>query len=228
MVKVREDTLDRIWDKLIIPTFNEMNRTHGGLVCPSCEKDSLKIHYDEIIRHAKELYMRDSESPLNRHKVAAAIMIAILKTKPIKKVDMLYYQTDSKGNIKHWPLNESLAITVARSSLRAFIIGRVEYAYSGQPISRQVFCNVIKEDREIFKIDIPISVNERKEWEWELYQVRQDGAYNLLSIAHILKLIERNCRYKYLLDKGITNPEHPDEKYFTDESVEILTLDKVI
>ncbi|MBQ7321390.1 MAG: hypothetical protein IJW99_04770 [Clostridia bacterium] len=225
---MRADTLDKIWNKIIIPTFNEMNRTHGGLCCPSCGKESFKIHYDEQIRHAKELYMRDSSSPLNRHKVAAAIMIAILKTKPIKKVDMLYYQPDSKGNLKHWPFNEALAISAALSVLRAFILGRVDYAFSGQLISRQIFCNVIEEDKDIFKNDIPISMTERMEWEWELYQVRQDGAYNLLSIAHILKLIERNCRYKYLLDNGISNPKHPDEKYFTDESVEILTLDSIL
>ncbi len=222
-----EDTLDKIWNTIVIPTFKEMNRTHGGLVCPTYEKDTFKIHYDELIRHAKELYMRDSSLPLNRHKVAAAIMIAILKTKPIKKIDAIYYQPDSKGGVKHWTFNESLAITVALCVLRAFILGRVEYAFSGKLISRSIFCNVIKEDEMIFKPGVPISLHERIEWEWELYQVRQDGAYNLLSIAHILKLIERNCRYKYLLNNNVSNPTHPDDKNFTDEPTGALTLDDV-
>lgn len=226
--KMTKETLDRIWNTIVVPTFEEMNGTLGGLICPSYEKGVFKTHYDEITRHAKEMYMRDSDSPLNRHKVAAAIMIALLKTKPIKKVDASYYQADFAGHIKHWPMNESLAITVALSVLRAFILGRVDYAFSGHPISRSVFCNVIREDKEIFGKEIPISDTERMEWEWELYQVRLDGSYNLLTIAHMLKLMERNCRYKYLIENSIVSPEHPPEHCFTDETVDILTLDEVI
>jgi len=225
---MKESTLNNIWTKLVVPTYSEMNQTHGGLICPDSEKGTFKLHYDEITRHAKEFYMHDKNSYLNRHKVAAAIMIAILQTKPIKKIDILYYQSDINGQLKYWPFNESLAITVALSVLRAFILGRVDYAFSGKPISKQVFGHVIKQDEQIFEKEIPISITERIEWEWELYQIRQDGAYNLLSIAHILKMIERNCRYKFLLENRDLEPIYPEDKYFTEDSVNILTLDDVL
>lgn len=223
---MKKETCDKIWNELILPTYAQMQQTNGGLLCPSCEKVEFKIHYDDIVRHAKEQYMANSLGVLNRHKVAAAVMIAILKTKPIKKIDSMYYAEDAKGNLVHWPFNESLAITVALSILRAFILVRVEYAFSGKKVSKDIFCDVIKEDSEIFKNDIPISEQEREDWEWELYQVRQDGAYNLLSISHILKEIEKNCRLQYLLDNGI-KPTHPDKDNLTEENIDMITIDKL-
>lgn len=81
---MKEITCDLIWERVVRPVYEKMNETHGGLLCPDCEKRTFKTHYEEVLGHAKEHYMSDPNNPLNRHKVAAAL-IAILKTKPIKK-----------------------------------------------------------------------------------------------------------------------------------------------
>lgn len=205
-----------------------MNNSLGGLLCPDCERNSFNTHYNAIVRHAKEQYMLDKQGLLNRHKVAAAIMIAILKTKPIKKVDPLYYLEDNNGELTPWPLNESLAITVALSVLRAFIMARVDVAFSGKIVSKQIFEDVTLQDREIFDNGVPISESERNEWKWELYHIRQDGAYNLLSIAHILKEIEKNCKLTYFLENQDIKPTYPDPKNLTEDSIEMLSLDDVL
>lgn len=222
-----EETCNQIWDEIVLATFNEMFKKNAGIICPEYEKEAFYVHYEDVIKHAKEQYMSNKESVLNRHKVSAALMIAILKTKPIKKVDPMYYQTNANGDVVHWTFNESLAITVALSVLRAFILSRVDYAFSGKAISKAVFADVTKEDKDIFENGIPISDQDREDWEWELYQVRQDGAYNLLAIAHILKEIERNCRLEYFL-KNNKKPTYPDPKNLTDKSNEIQSLDEII
>ncbi len=221
-----KETCDKIWNDIVIPNYEEMCKQNGLLICPDCEKEAFFMHYNDIVRHAKEQYMLDCNGVLNRHKVAAAMMISILKTKPIKKVDKSYYQTDMNGQMIHWPFNESLAITLALSVLRAFIIARVDYAFSGKIVSKQIFQDSIFEDKNIFEDGIPVSDSEIEEWEWELYQVRQDGAYNLLSVAHLIKEIEKNCRLEYLLDNNI-DPTFPDPKNLSDDCSTVLSIDEI-
>ncbi|MBQ3603965.1 MAG: hypothetical protein IJA02_09005 [Clostridia bacterium] len=220
-------TLDIIWDKLVIPTYNHMQFKVGGLICPECGKDELHEHYEDIVKYAKKHYMFDENGVLNRHKIAAALMIAILKTKPIKKINAAYYQEDINGKMIHWPFNESLAITVGLSVLRAFIIARVDYAFSGKLISKQIFEDVTEEDTKIFSDGIPISEQERAEWEWELYQIRLDGSYNLLAIAHILKEIEKNCKLEYFWSTKKT-PTYPDPTNLTEDAIELISLDEIM
>lgn len=206
---MKQETYDIIWDRLIIPTFNDYNFKTGGIICPLAGYHEIYTYYNELVTFAKAHYMAKNTSLLNRHKVAAAIMIAILKAKPIKKIDPIFYEPDKDGNITVWPLNESLAITVALSILRAFIMERVDKAFKDEPVSKSVFEDVCKEDSIIFKKGIPITKKEREEWEWELYQIRQDGAYNLLIMAHVLNYLEKNARLQFFVNHKDIVPTHP-------------------
>ncbi len=217
---MKESTFYKIWDKVILPTYDSLLTTHGKLCLPDCTAEEIRKNYNEIIAYAKEHYMMDENGVLNRHKVASAMMIAILKVKPIKKIDPIYYKPDENGHLLTWPFNEHLAITVALSLLCTFIYARVDYAFCGKPVSRAIFEDVCEEDRDIFASGVPITAKERDDWERELYQIRQDGAYNLLSFAHILNGIEERSRLKYFLKHPEIKPTHSN--YLTDEHVEML------
>lgn len=224
---MNSSTFDCIWSTLIQPTYNKMESSHGGIYLADTSYQDIKLYYSDAINYAKEHYMRDASKILNRHKVSAAVMIAILKSKPIKKINAMYYQVDQNGHPSIWTFNEHLAITVALSILRSFIEARVDFAFSKKIVSRAIFEDVCLEDRDIFKDGIPISSKERSSWEHELYQIRQDGAYNLLSFAHILSGIEERARLKYFLEHPDKQPTHPDPQYLTDEPVEMLTIDDI-
>ena len=150
------ETCDEIWSKLIVPTFMHMETSMGEIICPESDKQVFQRHLEEIINHAKSHYMSDDITMLNRHKNAAAVMIAVLKTKPIKKLSPMFYQEDKNGKVPTWPLNESLAITVALSILRTYIIERSKYAFGSEiPVDKSKYDGVTKQDVEIFKDGIP-------------------------------------------------------------------------
>lgn len=221
-------TYSLLCNELILPTFKYLNTVHGGIIFPQSSLSEIKEHYEDLMNHAKRFYMANHNDDLNRHKVCAALMIAILKAKPIKKVAMSYYKDADTDEPIVWPFNESLAITVALSVLRMFILARVDYAFSGKMVSKSIFEDVCYEDKVIFEDGIPITEKERKEWEWELYQVRQDGAYNVLSLAHILSSIEKCARLEYFLENRELVPTYPDPSNLTEEPVLMLTIDEIL
>ena len=225
---MNSQTYSLLCDQLILPTFKHLSTIHGGIIFPKSCLNEIKEHYEDLINHTKLFYMANHDDALNRHKVCAALMIAILKTKPIKKVAMSYYDESDTDDPEIWPFNESLAVTVTLSVLRMFILARVDYAFSGKLVSKSIFEDVCYEDKNIFEDGIPISDKERKEWEWELYQVRQDGAYNILSIAHILSSIEKCARLEYFNKNKTLLPTYPDPKNLTDNAISMLTLDQIL
>ena len=225
---MKAETFKMIWERLIIPTYECYEKSHGGIICPDYESTEIKEYYDDIIGYAKKHYMFNHEGVLNRHKVSAALMIAILKAKPIKKISADYYAPKEGGTATAWPFNERLAITVALSVLRSFIDARVYYAFSGKLVSKPIFEDVCRQDSVIFANGVPISKQELEDWEWELYQIRQDGAYNVLAFAHVLSGLEKCARLQYFFKHKDEIPEYPDPKNLTEEAVPMLTIDQVL
>ena len=88
-----------VWDNLVFPTFESYNRKTGNLVCVPNSSNEIAEFYDELLAHAKTHYMENRDNLLNRHKVAAALMIALLKVKPIKKAHQMYFLPDENGEI---------------------------------------------------------------------------------------------------------------------------------
>lgn len=208
---MRSEIYDSIWNRLIEPTFQSFVTRDGGLVLPQQAKEEIKVFYDELICYAKKHYMSAETKLLNRYKVAAAMMIAILKAKPIKKADPLYFMENKEtGRLTPWPFNERLAVTVGFSVLHSFIMERLSKAASerDEEIIKQEHLEVVcKQDAVIFADGIPIDEEDQKNLVWELYQVRLDGAYNILTLAHILKDVERLARYDYFLNHKNEEPE---------------------
>lgn len=203
------DEYSMIWDKLILPYFKKCQNRYNGLLCPASGKREFISHYEDLNALARKHYMAKDVKRLNRHKVAAATMIAILKTKPIKKVISTFYDELPGDDPPIWPFNESLAISVGLSVLRAFILQRVDEDES--------FC---AEDSTIFANGIPLEQKDREEWEWELYQIRQEGSYNLLAMAHILKDLEIIARLEYFQAKVKAEDEKESEEEERRESIE--------
>lgn len=225
---MKDETFQIIWEKLIQPTYAHLENINGGIMLPPSSSGEIHSHYEELVAHAKKRYMADPNGVLNRHKVSAALMIAILKVKPIKKIDPLYYTEDETGVLRSWTFNESLAITVSLSVLRAFIEARVKYAFSGKKLTKSIFEDVCWQDQTIFENGIPISDKEREDWEWELYQIRQDGAYNVLSMAHVLSGIEKTARAEYFMRNVQEQPIYPNSALLIDEQLPMLTLDQIL
>lgn len=164
------------WDEIIYKKIIRLTLDYGDLVCPASAKDDVKEFYEETLSHAKHHYMVNAKGLLNRYKVAAAMMIAILKARPIKKAALKYYAEDSDK----WIFNEQVALNAGLKIVRNFII--MEIMEKGGPQT--------EEDRILYKHfskSIPMVKKERQRWEIELYYMRREGSYSLLSIAHELE-----------------------------------------
>lgn len=71
-------------------------------------------------RHAKLTYMQDAGSKLDRHKVCACYMYAIIKSNTL-----CCHLADSDTEQSYLALNENLAITVGMSILCAFVLSSI-------------------------------------------------------------------------------------------------------
>ena len=179
------------WDNIIYKKILQLTLDYGDLVCPASAKDDVKEFYEETLAHAKRHYLVNAKGLLNRYKVAAAMMIAILKARPIKKAASKYYVEDSDK----WIFNEQVALNTGLKIVRNFII--MEIMEKGGPQT--------EEDRILysrFSKSIPLVKEERQRWEIELYYMRREGSYSLLSIAHELEdfvelVITRAYRKRY-------------------------------
>ncbi len=171
-----EIDFNETWNKIIHSKYMKMYQKFGGLVCLASSKKDVNVYYDETLTYAKNHYMMNTEGRLNRYKVAAAMMIAILKAKPIKKASNKYY-TDSTDK---WIFNEQLALYTGLMIVRNFILAEIDDK-GGPQNSRDAV--LLKQ----FEHSFPLRKKDRERWEIELYFLRQEGTYNLLALAHELE-----------------------------------------
>lgn len=169
------DDVKKIWDVLVEENFKDFYHTFPELFLYEGSKEDFLHEYNKIRRYCKENYMKNSAKPVDRHKVSAAIMIAILKTEPIKMDATLYKNTSAQK----WLFNEKLAISVGMSILKAFVD------------------EANKEDKDILNkfmtgIAFPPTNhgNYLNNFATELYYTRKENTYNLLALANELFLLE--------------------------------------
>lgn len=167
--------LDKIWDIVVLKNFGDFESKFPGIFLYGGCKEDVFREYNKIRLYCKDNYMRDPNKPVDRHKVSAAIMIAILKIEPIK-MNAALYQNDSE---KKWLFNEKLAISVGMSILKSFIdeanqgnkdmLDKFKKGISYPPTNHGTFSN---------------------NFATELYYTRKENNYNLLALANELFLLE--------------------------------------
>lgn len=156
------------------------------------EKETQKRIWDEyeIFRNmCKGHYMVQSKSEhvIDRHKVCACIMYAIIKASPFinngnEFDEDEYFDTP----------NEQLAITVGLSLLRGYIINATE-DFEGKKKSKKQ----INQDRRIFEKGFVFPNDSdvghgtyRNNFAVELYYTKKENSYNILSLSNTLYLLE--------------------------------------
>lgn len=142
-------------------------------------KEEIWDKYVQLNRYCKDNYMQEAMGKIDRHKVAACYIIAIASVKPMRFI---------KKHEKYIAVNESLAITVGFSILRAFFLAMVDEKKSGE--ERKIL--ISKFDKGI-KVPDNSLVNHGQyldNFASELYFAISEGNINILSVAHELYLLE--------------------------------------
>lgn len=133
----------------------------------------------ELIPNCKDNYMQDPNGKIDRHKVVACYMIAIASVKPMRFI---------KKHEEYIAINESLAITVGFSMLRAFFLAMVDKKKSGE--EREFLISQFNKGIHIPDNSLVNHGQYLDNFASELYFAISEGSINILSVAHELFLLE--------------------------------------
>lgn len=187
---------DKIWYKVI---RKELDRFVGidvlDFYSETDMQNSIKKEYDSLYKHCQNTYMDENVKTLDRHKVAACYMLAIIQAKLFKA-----YPSSEKGIVI---IKEQLAISVGLSILRSYLISK--YDSNGEIKPREVFhtdCAVFKKG---FIMPDEKDVNHgsyRNNFAMELYFTGIEGNYNILALSNTLYLLEMYNRHIWKINNS--------------------------
>jgi hypothetical protein len=186
------ESYDKIWKEIISEEISNYRKTYINLIEKMAyAKEEIWNEYVKLNDYCKVNYMQQAEGKIDRHKVAACYMIAIMITKPVKVV--------GKIDNKEIPLaiNEQLAITVGLSIVRAFVLAAIERAKEEGKISSDDAKALSLKFEDGIKIPCGDLVNHGsylENYARELDYAASDGKLCILSLAHELYLLEAFTR----------------------------------
>lgn len=155
-------------------------------------------------KHCKGTYMLDLEGILDRHKVCACYMFAIIKADTLR-----CHLVGADTEQRHLNLNENLAITVGMSVLRAFVLVSIN---DNEELSEEAKETLRK------RIDDGVVFPDCNHGEYrsnfaaELYYTKKESSYNILSLANTLFLLETHTLQTEAVHKQVKNKKKNKKK----------------
>ncbi len=114
---MKKKTYEILWkDGIKVKAKQIVNDNIGKVVFDSEAKERVFNEYCKLRDYTKVSFMRNPDGLLDRHKVCACLIIAIIKSKPL-----IYEDNDDNAGMKTI-FNENLAMTVGLSLLYNFIV----------------------------------------------------------------------------------------------------------
>lgn len=179
------NSYEMIWEKVISKEIGNYQSLYTNCIelIPNV-KEEIWEKYIFLNMYCKANYMKHPEGRIDRHKVAACYMIAIAMLRPMRFVEKI-----DNYNIP-LALNETLAITVGLSLVRAFAIAAIK---------ENEFLNEEESMALVAKFENGIKVPEGQlvnhgvylhNYANEIFFAASEGKLCILSLAHELYLLE--------------------------------------
>lgn len=179
------DSYELIWEKVISKELDNYQSLYVNCIelIPNV-KEEIWGKYVSLNNYCKANYMKSPEEKIDRHKVAACYMIAIAMLRPMRFVEKVDNQEIFLA------INETLAITVGLSLVRAFAIAAIR---------ENKKMNEEDADTLVAKFESGIKVPEERlvnhgvyldNYANEIYFAVSEGKICILSLAHELYLLE--------------------------------------
>lgn len=184
---MNKQEFSKLWNDCILPSFDKLKQQDSMILIRDGSFDSLCRTYNDIKNMTKRQFMLNNniEVILDRHKIAACLVKAILLDKPLyKKVEVDYTGAESNFII----VNEALAFGVALAMLRAYIELKLEHQDKEFMTNESAYRKICNEDfvfpKTIMKVDYPTSVC----WAWHHNTINEH--FDVLGTANLLFMIE--------------------------------------
>lgn len=177
---------EKIWDEVIGKEINHYLEAYKGYITllPNA-KEEVWAKYKYLNEYCKMNYMKTAEGKLDRHKVAACYLIAISSVKPMRFVGEFLVSDEET----YFVANELLSITVALSVVTSFILTVAEknptLSNDEREQIRSQFKTGIRTPDEFINHGVYLD-----NFASEIRHAVDEGAINILSIAHELYLLE--------------------------------------
>lgn len=177
-----KNSYQRIWEIAINPTIQDYQKRFAEVTVSYNAQEIIWQEYVQFNHYCKQHYMKDSMGRLDRHKVCACYMYAIVKAGVLR-----CNLADSDTEEKYLALNENLAITVGMSLLRAYVLSSVDTSEELSSEQKALYKSRI--DGGIIFPDCNHGVY-RENFASELHYTAEERNYNILSLANTLFLLE--------------------------------------
>lgn len=179
---IDQNSYQKIWDVVIYPTIQDYQNRYSEIAVAYNAQEVIWQEYVKFNMHCKSTYMRDLGGKLDRHKVCACYMYAIVKAGTLS-CRLAGSDTESR----YLALNENLAITVGMSVLRAFIMASINCNEELSVEAKKAFCNRLNNGMVFPDCN---HGDYRSNFVSELYYTKKENSYNVLSLANTLFLLE--------------------------------------
>lgn len=171
---------EEYYDRVIDPVIQEYCETNAGIIVLPNVKEKIWENYKKFNSHCKSEYMLDKEKLLDRHKVVACYMYAIIKTNPL-----ICTVAIQNGDISSILLNERLALCFGMTLLRALICDEIEHMFDVDQ-KRKV--------KHVFDGEIAFPETNHGDYKSnllsQLFHTKTESNYNILGLAETLYLLE--------------------------------------
>lgn len=181
-----KESYNIIWEKVIEEEINNYKSNYPDFIeeNPSAKQD-IWDRYVYFNTYCKKNYMACPEGKIDRHKVAACYMMAIIMSRPMR-----FDKSEIPSSVGELAINETLAITVGLSLVRAFAISSIK---NDKNYSEEKKEEIIAKFKDGIMIPEGHLVNHGsyiENYANELNFNALEGKINILSLAHELYLLE--------------------------------------
>lgn len=194
----------KIWKVVINPTIEDYKNRYAEIVVSHNAEEAIWQEYVGFNKHSKITYMQDMGGKLDRHKVCACYMYAIIKANTLS---CRLADTDTERSFL--ALNENLAITVGMSVLRAFVLSSIN---SSEELTEEARDCLRKRIDDGVKFPDCNHGDYRNNFISELYYTKRENIYNVLSLANTLFLLETHTIQTEAVHKQGKNKGHNRKK----------------
>lgn len=186
-VSASRSSYDAIWKLVILPVIDSYRERYAGITVIPDAQEVIWERYLHFNRYCKTTYMLNPAGKLDRHKVCACYMYAIVSA------NVLGCTLAEKDTVaKYLTINEHLAITTGMSLLRAFTLSSIHCANTMSEEQKKTLTQRIDNGIRFPRCN---HGNYRSNFASELHYTREENTYNILSLSNTLFLLE-----KYTLD----------------------------
>ena len=201
MLGLDKETYGICYKSIIEPVAAEYCKKNYGLSLRSDAMKRIWINYAKFNRYCREEYMRDPNKLMDRHKIVACYIYAIIKS------DVLIFpMAQELEEDKKLLINERLALCFGLSLLRLFIQANAD------KLKDEILRTKVK---EAFDGEIMFPKTNHGDYKQnlllQLYHTKRESSYNILALADSLFLIESYNLIKNDLPEDIFHKHNKNE-----------------